>query len=587
MRRAAILIGVSSTEGLPKLQAVESGIALMQEWATGQKIEGDRLIILTDRSDPVRAFQIADAINSLVQRRDIDQLIVYFSGHGIHNRGDIWLLSGAPKLGSEAVNVEASIQAARSCGISHVVIIADACRVAAEGIQGLNVQGIDIFPNEPVDGRERPVDAYFACARGKPALEVRDVAEAARGFSGLYTEVLAECLAGMHSDALHITEENGVEVAHVPVWNLADKLEAEVPARLKAKLGRTPTINQTPVARITSRKSWVSRLFPFQSMPSRHDYVDVLGCSAGEELSAFDAADQVFKSMLFGETDALDNGVLGGADDERDWGGALFLSTAADLAVPLRPGHRTMRCGIALRGMSAFRVHGCRVRWTVDDRGRQVEIDLNDKPVIVLLELENGDGVLVPVISGFIAHLRFKEGELAHLAYEPAISSSGFAYWREHKESRAVLATVAAAAGMGVLRVKGPAAAMLRRSLNMHRKADLSLALYAAYAYHDSGQRHRVGMLNTLLRKQFGFVFHDLALLAGRGALRQAQERGNVLSAIPMLSRGWLLLNVFGAELPPVLAELQANLQPSLWTLLNPAGTQFLVRAIDDERIAL
>lgn len=126
MRRAAILIGVSTTEGLPKLQAVESGIVLMTAWATGQGINGDRLVVLTDRNNVVRAYQVVDAIDKLVQQRNIDQLIVYFSGHGLHNRGDIWLLSGAPKIGSEAVNVEASIQAARSCGISHVVIIADA-----------------------------------------------------------------------------------------------------------------------------------------------------------------------------------------------------------------------------------------------------------------------------------------------------------------------------------------------------------------------------------------------------------------------------------------------------------------------------
>ena len=588
MRRAAILLGVSTTEGLQTLQAVESGIALMQYWAAGQGIGGEYLIVLTDRNGPLRAYQVADAVDTLVQRRDIDQLIIYFSGHGLHNGGDIWLLSGALKRNSEAVNVEASIQGARSCGISHVVLIADACRIAPEGIQALNVEGIDIFPNEPVDGKERPVDAYFACARGKPALEVRDVAAAARGFSGVYTEVLAECLGGMHADALALSVENGIDVAHLPAWNLADKLEAEVPARLKAKLGRIPTVNQTPVARITSRAGWVSRLCPFQPAVAPEAEVDVLGGSDGAQWSAQEIADRVFYDMLAGGFGMLDNGMLGGADEDNDWGGALFVAMAADLATAPRPGSKPLGCGLVLRGACARALHGPRLDWRIDSKGRQVEVEPGAGPVTVLLELDSGEGVPVSVIPGFLVHLRFKDGELIHLAYEPSSPElPNAAYQPDRSAARALLASIAAAAGLGVLRLQGPAGAVLSRSFSTGGLVDLSLALYGAYAYHDAGRRSRIAYLNGLLRRQFGFVFHDLALLSGRGRLLAAQERGMVLSPVPMLARGWRLLDAFGAELPPRFAELRAHLLPSLWTLFDADGTRLLARAIDDERIAL
>jgi hypothetical protein len=62
MQRAAILIGVSKTEGLPELQAVEAGIAQMLAWAAAQHIDGDRLVALTDKRDKVRTHQVADAM---------------------------------------------------------------------------------------------------------------------------------------------------------------------------------------------------------------------------------------------------------------------------------------------------------------------------------------------------------------------------------------------------------------------------------------------------------------------------------------------------------------------------------------------
>jgi hypothetical protein len=589
MQRAAVLIGVSKTESLPALQAVESGIAQMRAWAEDQGIVGDRLVELTDQNTEVRAYQVVDAIKALVERRDLDQLIVYFSGHGLYNCGDIWLLSGAPRLSSEAVNVEGSIQAARVCGVSRVVIISDACRVAPDGIQALGVKGIDIFPNDPVDGMERPVDVYFACARGMPALEVRDASEAARRFSGIYTDVLVECLVGEHADALEVTEEAGAKVAQVRTLKLAAKLQAEVPLRLKARLGKTPTVNQTPVARVDAYQGWISRL-PLSRLPAPPEKaIAVLGRSIGMHTNAVDAADQLLRSILSGQIDVLDSGMLGSAA-EQDAGSALLLSVAADLAAPPRPLPRHIRCGVRLRGAQVRAVHGNTVRYAITDaQARLVDIDPGAAPTSVLLEIDDGSSVLVPIIPGFIAELRFRQGELAHMAYEPAVPPDtwGDAFAEQRTAVRVLLGAVAAAAGMGVLRLDMPTLMRLERVLDHSAQPDPSLALYTAYAYHDSGWRHDILSLWGMQRDRLGFTFYDLPLLAGNGSPPYARGSVKILPAIPMQSRGWSLLKVFGATIPPLFEELQAYLRPSFWTLFNSTGTERLVEAINNGRIPL
>ena len=356
MQRAAVLIGVSKTGHLPELQAVQSGIGGMRSWAATQGIEGDRLVVLTDQAGKVRAHQIVDAIERLVEPRSLDQLVIYFSGHGVHNRGDYWLLSDAPGKAGEAVNVEGSIQLARYCGVGHVVVVSDACRTAAEGIQALGISGTEIFPNDPADGMERPVDAFFSCARGKPSLEVRDAAESTLAFSALYTEVLLECLTGQNAAVLERVVEDGATFGLVRSWKLADELLALVPSRLKTKLGKTPTINQTPVSRIVSRDAWMSRI-PNDLLPrlARSAGVGSLDAAA-HAVTALDTAEELLSTALSGNLGHFDS-LLVEPESGSGSGSALIRSTTSTLAATFGPTHFETGCGFKLRGAQVRAVH--------------------------------------------------------------------------------------------------------------------------------------------------------------------------------------------------------------------------------------
>lgn len=627
MQRAAVLIGVARTGGLPELSAVQSGIARMAAWADAQGINGDRLVTLTDRDGKVRAHQVADAIERLIAPRTLDQLIVYFSGHGIHNRGDLWLLSDAPKHTGEAINVEGSLQLARYCGVNHVVLISDACRTAADGIQALGVTGAEVFPNDPVDGLERAVDAFFACARGKPALEVRDPVESAGAFSALYTEVLAECLAGTRDEVLDRVQEGGEEVALVRAWRLADALTAQVPPRLKQKLGRTPTVNQTPVARINSREGWLSRI-PVAQLPDVRRSAGnplIVGGGPGDRLftradarvpsdasdalrppmpgvpmpaprapmpgriptapapmNAVRAADRLLSTVLSGDRARID-GMMTTPMADGGAGPELLRSAAGALADPFGPAHYETGCGFKLRGARVRAVHGRAVAHHIvdGDQGTLVRVAPRQGARSVLLELDDGGGVLLPAIPEFIAGLDFDDGELVHVAYEPSdLSPRWHAYAARVDELRMLRATVAAAAGLGVFRLSGNNASQLARGMQVARSVDPSMALYAAYAYHELGLRDDIRALLSSLHGDLGFAFFDIALLAADTALSQGLRDDRVLPAVPLLAQGWSLLGAFRAPASPLLDVLRRHLRPSLWTLFDPAGTRVLADAL-------
>ena len=116
------------------MQAAVSSAHAVEKWAQGQEFAS--VNVLTDEAGPVTIQQIKSAIKAIVEKGTIEQLVVYFSGHGVNIRyGEYWLLSDAPDDTQAAVNVEGSVVLARRAGIPHVVLVSDACRTAAEGIQ--------------------------------------------------------------------------------------------------------------------------------------------------------------------------------------------------------------------------------------------------------------------------------------------------------------------------------------------------------------------------------------------------------------------------------------------------------------------
>src|SRR5215831_5810857 len=252
MKRAAVLISVKKTGNLPGLQGTQKAIEDMQEWVQAQHFK--IITTISDESSPVEPKHIKDAIQNILKPGDVTQLIVYFTGHGVNIRyGEYWLLSDAPSDSQAAVNVDGSVVLARQSGVPHVVLISDACRTAAEGIQAQAISGSEIFPNDGPSGSERSVDLFFACALGKPALEIKDVVTSSKGYSAVYTDVLVDALNGLRAE---VVDEQG----YVRPWPLKRFLSDEVP-RLIVQKSIRHGLSQAPDARITSEPmAWLSKV---------------------------------------------------------------------------------------------------------------------------------------------------------------------------------------------------------------------------------------------------------------------------------------------------------------------------------------
>ncbi len=190
IRRAAIAIGVRDTQGFPALPGAVAGADAFVAWATAAKC--DVVTLLSDGAPnaKVRLSDICDAIDAVVARRDIEQLFIYFAGHGmaLGTEEDFWLLSAGVRRPSEVVALRKSLAVARNCRIPHVVVFSDACRTipAANSVDAA-LSGTSIFsPGTP--GQPAEIDAFYASL---PTTASQEVAG-----QGIFSGVLMTALGG-------------------------------------------------------------------------------------------------------------------------------------------------------------------------------------------------------------------------------------------------------------------------------------------------------------------------------------------------------------------------------------------------------
>nr|WP_283815829.1 acylphosphatase [Bradyrhizobium lablabi] len=221
--RAVIAIGVNRVDSLPSLRGAAFAAQRFARWSTeNQGIPYERVWLFTDDEKRVSVDEIYRAIASCIQSNDLDQLIVYFAGHGAaYGPGqDMWLLSDALSNANAVINVSQNVQQARESGIPHVVFISDTSREIG-GATLRRVTGSFIFPNASELTRVRSsVDCFFAARVGQKAYELDGEA--------VFTSVLLSALSGIESSAL--TEYDGLQV--VTSRSLYRFLQKAVPERL-------------------------------------------------------------------------------------------------------------------------------------------------------------------------------------------------------------------------------------------------------------------------------------------------------------------------------------------------------------------
>lgn len=574
MNRAAVLIGVKKSGRLPELRAVEDGVARMRAWALDQGIPGDSIKVLTDQGGQVHAHEVFAAVKELAERDTVEQLLVYFAGHGVNNGySEYWLLSDAPDNPNEAINLAGSVVLAERGGIPHVVLVSDACRTRPDSISALGVTGSEMFLNQAPSGAPAKVDVFYACRLGDPAHEFGDPDDAAAVFKSIYTEVLLEALDGKHPELLQRVTEGGETFAVIRPWALEEGLPPLVRDRIVAEnLWRT--VSQTPDARVTSSpfKAWIARHavagpgaldLPIPpGPPGTSSSPASLRSLAGDALH--EAVDPTAEG---GGRGFLESG--GAAVD----GGEEFGSSVESLSEDFGPHHYESGAGFKIRGSRVVEAVGAGVGTELLDEGlvRVWGLDPGRPGASVLMRLSSGACAVIPAIFGFMCGVTVEDGRLVDVAYEPMDTRGRWdEFMARATEIRRARSTLAAATRMGVASLDRDVAMATAQHLQSLKGLDPSSSLYAAYAFRDLGDQSLIREMGDFQFEDLGTVLYDLELLVGRAPPPGPQPGPRlVLPFFPMLSRGWALTNAMGAVVHPAVAD-PARRIPSLWTLFTP-----------------
>ncbi|WP_257386509.1 caspase family protein [Tahibacter caeni] len=621
MVRAAVFIGVDRAAGLAPLHDAAAGARRLHDgWAAEQKFAYTELV--TDEGGAkVTLDRVYDAVGRLL-RPDVEQLVVYFAGHGVNAaRHECWLLSDAPRVGHAVISATISEEQARYCGVPHVVFISDACRTAPASIGLQNVNGNGIFPNEEPSGTEKPVDLFFGASLGRPAFEVSNVDDAAAGFTALYTDALANALRFGVPELVDWTGAGAGETGLIRPRRLRDYLGKAVTRTIRDRNLPEPVV-QVPDARITSDPQvWVSRRLgrpppppqiqpapapPFSMAPPAHrnpdwlDDVESAGPGSAASASAPGEVDASFESMQYdfdvtGEFESPFESLrsprrgtgAGPAPDLREASGSLvslalqnpgFVADLLSVTDAAGPRQFETQCGFKLRGARVREAFALGA--TVQKLGRAediVRVGPQQPAPLVLLVLDDGGGVVAPAIRDFIGALTFDGGEFVDLAYEPSANSGRAGAYRDRaRELQTLRKVVAAASRNGSFRLEGDDAATLARRMQLLKGVDPSLAIYAAYAYYDRRDLPRLAQMHDFLRDDLGASLFDVALLSGALDGRTIEPGDPLLGLFPLLSQGWIYLRTRRVSLPGGTEILQAHLRDSLWTQFDARGVDRL-----------
>lgn len=601
MRRAAVLIGVNHTGGgLPVLRDAAKSARRMAGWARAQGFKDDDVVVITDEDGgSVSVGMISNAIRRFNELGSIEQLIVFFAGHGINLfRSERWLLTDAPGDSNAAVNVSGSADLARWGGIPHVIMISDACRTAAEGIQAQGLTGSNIFPNEEIAELELPVDQFFACRLGRPSYEISDVNTTTRGYKAIYTAALIGALEGADRTVL---DADG----YVRPRPLKEFLRLELARRLR-DLPHEAKLVQVPDAHIASDDhAWIAHVLgggaPFPpgpgSGPGRGERPPVgqpLGPSGegtgptgggsdpkspgpgpvppGPTIGATFGA--MLSPILTGSLEGFDRLVR--RKREADESRIADIATAVEAtASPFGPTRYETQCGIKVRGARIIDVVAASaVAEQVSDE--VVRINPREGRGTVVVVLDRGAGIAVPTIPEFIAAVTVDEGDVVDLAYEPAEGTSRWEMFNERaREVRALRAVAASASREGAFELEGEDALEVARRMQYAKGIDPALAIYAAYAYADIGRRDLIREMHGFMLSDLGAVLFDIALLARNPDGRSRLGATKMLGFAPLLAQGCALLPSTRVTLPPVLERIERHVLPgSLWTLYNEDGVE-------------
>lgn len=593
MKRALVAVGVDKTSSADfrPLNAAASGAKDFAAWAKVQEFD---VALLTDQSDPVTVGGVFEAVRNFVDKRVYSQLVLYFSGHGILLSPDaeVWLLSGALSNPNEAVNVSASISAARTCGIPHVVFISDACRSLPTNFRMGSLRPGAVFPTEQPRSPGPEVDVFYATLPGDPALELPPD-EAQKQYRGLLTACLLKALAGDPASLIQEVEEGATKKYVVASRKVKKYLFEAVPLAAAAVSIR---LNQEPDVRVESDLPKYLAQLDIQSGPAKAP-------SPPEPASPL-------PEIIIDTSRPVTQRVHQLSQSWSKWARQQLLDV---------PDYRDTRESIqeiiesvgrrsfeTMTGFTFFGLEAVSVKVTdalaptelfVEHNAVQARVHVREPLYYsglkraALVRFSNNTGLLLSVLPGHIGTVVAKDGRVLTVNYTPSKNNTE-AYMlyegqaSEIEKSRALMATLAR---HGSLRLDPDKAGETADFLRRYKRLDPTLGLFAAYAYAQAGNSKEVLSVYRYMVQDGLPVFFDVALLAAQVPYVGPEDyvfpwpppkKLDFAPWMPLLTQGWLLVGEFEKSMPHAVLEAKKYLVPGLWTTFTREGLDILDAAL-------
>lgn len=568
-RRAAIIIGVSSSAGLPKLESVQAGARSVASWL-GKLDPGYDVTVISDEKKPVTLTKVKKAISKVLTPSRYEMLVIYYIGHGLYlHRSDVWLLSDLPSDMGACIDLRASRDDAKFCGVPNVVFVSDACRSLPDNIGLSRAQPTGAFPFLPqFTSSTTKVDYFCATAQGFPAYE-----GVIGGMKQSYlTHALKQAYAAPRPDMVARYVHSGRSINIVPNRRLEDFLQDTIDTTLGAA-------DFTKTQRIEA------------NVPSGDDVFIAPTSVAMRRVPRSSVQPQPEPYPPNPEPSAMSNrDIVRGALEGRETPAVLSATVRGSLRSYLpHPRIRSFetQTGVSLRGASIGRAVLSK-RYSqdgsVERASEKEEVDLDvlrvnlgaDRLATLVIELTDGRCILVPALHGYVAHLTVDASGLSGISY--VRSQAG---WHddvgENETEQIDRLRAAATIAMNKNRFQVGSekeAGRLASLIRMGKAVDPVLGLLAAYAYSEAGLDKKIKSVSRYMSNDIGADLFDVRLLSNR---RWSEAAPPVVPPCPMLTQGWSLLRSRGASVPPVLES--APLTNALFTTFKPDRRDAIIAA--------
>lgn len=592
MKRALVAIGIDKTASpiFQPLKAAAAGAKEVKKWGDAQGFDST---LLTDETGAVSVADVFNAIHRYVDAAVYEQIVVYFSGHGVllSPYVETWLLSGAVANPNEAINLVGSIQAARTCGIPHVVFISDACRSLPQNFMVGSISPGTVFPTRSPQPPRPKVDVFYAAMPGNVALELPP-GQAAAQYRGLFTDCMLKALRGVPPDLIETVPDGGGIKHVVAPRPLQDYLEQAVP---KAAAAVSITLKQDPDAQIESvLPKYLAEVAPppapaKKAAPAKSQ-LEEWPIVAFREKPTTRLLSQVWSDWVAKphSDSAWPNSHALSVGEARK----SFDTILAAERVPQQRGsvedfvfHGLNVTSVKVTNTSSPNELFTQKSGVVHSRSRQPREHDGQKRV-ALIQFENGSGMVLPVISNYVGSVVGEAGRVITVNYTPATRDGIKFGSRTFERSRAL---AAALAREGSFRVEPGSAQATALLLRRYKQVDPTLGLFAAYAYAQGGDGEGVLSVFRYMVSERVLVPWDVAMLAAQYGKHDPTDVVTWLNPpevldfapwMPLLTQGWMLLGRYEIGMPEVLRRARRYLLPGLWTTFAKPGMRILDQAL-------